>query len=47
MKKLVDIMKAIGNWFALLVGADCNLRKEAVDEGLCDFGGQGKDKYGK
>lgn len=47
MKKLVKILKTIVNWVALLVGADCDLRREAVDAGLCDFSGQGRDKYGK
>lgn len=44
MKK---VLKAIYEFFALLIGADCDTRREAVDEGLCDFSGQGRDKYGR
>lgn len=40
-------MKAIFNLFALFLGGDCEARRNAVDLGLCDFGGQGHDKYGK
>lgn len=41
------IFKAIIEVFALLVGADCDTRRQAVDDGLCDLSGQGRDKYGK
>lgn len=41
------IFKAIIGAFLLLMGVDCKLRREAVDEGICDFSGQGKDRYGK
>lgn len=44
MKK---ILKAIFEFFALLIGADCETRRAAVDEGICDYSGQGKDRYGK
>ena len=30
-----------------VLGLDCDMRRKAVDEGLCDFSGQGRDKYGK
>jgi len=31
--------------FAL--GFDGKLRRESVDAGICNFGGQGRNKYGK
>ena len=40
MKKLLDVLMFI-------LGLDCDMRREAVDEGLCDFSGQGRNKYGK
>lgn len=30
-----------------VLGFDCEMRRESVDEGLCDFSGQGRDKYGR
>ena len=30
-----------------ILGLDCDMHRKAVDEGLCDFSGQGRDKYGK
>lgn len=44
MKK---VLKAIFEFIALLIGADCDTRRQAVDDGICDFSGQGKDRYGK
>ena len=43
----MKILKNILNWFMLLVGAKSELTNEAVNDGICDFGGQGRDKYGK
>lgn len=40
-------IRAVTNIFALLLGGDCKARRNAVDLGLCDFSGQGRDKYGK
>ena len=44
MKK---VLKAIFEFFAFIVGADCDARRQAVDDGICDFSGQGRDKYGR
>lgn len=44
MKK---IFKAIIGAIMFLLGSDCDTRRESVDEKLCDFSGQGKDRYGK
>ena len=44
MKK---VFKKIFDVIAFLLGADSECRRNAVDNGLCDFGGQGKDRYGK
>ncbi len=46
-KTLCRVFKAIFNALALLVGADCEARRQAVDDGICDFSGQGRDKYGR
>lgn len=40
-------IRAVANFFALFLGSDCEVRRNAVDLGLCDFSGQGRDKYGK
>ena len=42
----MKVLKAIWNWFVFLLGGDGEIRKQAVDEGLCDLGGQGRDEYG-
>lgn len=39
-KKIFDLV-------AFLLGIRTDTRDEAVDEGLCDFSGQGRDKYGR
>lgn len=44
MKK---VFRALRNIFALLIGADCDWKREAVDNGLCDFSGEGRDKNGR
>lgn len=41
------MLKKILNWFVFLLTGKGEIGKEAVDEGLCDFSGQGRDKYGK
>lgn len=44
MKKAI---KKIFDVIAFLLGADSECRRKAVDDGLCDFSGQGRDKNGK
>ncbi len=43
----MKILKNILNWFMLLVGAKSELTDEAVNEGICDFSGQGRNEFGK
>lgn len=43
----MKILKNILNWFMLLVGAKSELTDEAVNDGICDFGGQGRNEFGK
>lgn len=43
----MKILKNILNWFMLLCGAKSELTDEAVKEGICDFGGQGRNELGK
>lgn len=43
-------MKFLKTLFSILLipfGVKSNLTDEMVDEGICDFGGQGKNKYGR
>lgn len=37
-------MKKIIKWFVLVLTGRCD---EAVDAGVADFGGQGRDRYGR
>ena len=30
-----------------IFGLDCKARRQAVDEGVCDYSGQGRNRYGK
>ena len=40
--------KKILDFILFVFSLDCDTRREAVDEELCDFSGQGdKDKYGR
>lgn len=43
----MKILKNILNWFMLIVGAKSELTDEAVNEGICDFSGQGRNEFGK
>ena len=44
MKK---VLKRILDWFVFLLIGKGEIANEAVDNGICDFSGQGKDRYGK
>lgn len=43
----MKILKNILNWFALLIGAKSELTDKAVNDGICDFSGQGRNSFGK
>lgn len=43
MKKF---FKFLFNLIATFLGADCEWRREAVDAGILDLSGQGRDRYG-
>ena len=43
----MKILKRFFDWFMLLAGAKSELTDEAVNEGICDFGGQGRNEFGK
>lgn len=47
MKKIKYILKRIGGWLMFLLTGKGEIAKEAVDAGICDFSGQGRDKYGR
>ena len=44
MKKF---LKAFLDGLMYVLGLDCDMRRKDVDDGLCDFSGQGRNKYGK
>lgn len=49
-QKGFDMKKALKSFFDLILlvlGLDCEARREAVDNNYCDFSGQGKNKYGR
>ena len=43
MKK---IFKSITNWIIFLLTGKGEIANEAVNAEICDFSGQGRDKYG-
>lgn len=43
----MKFLKSILNWFMLFVGAKSDLTDEMVDAGVVNFGGQGRDSYGR
>ncbi len=40
-------LKRILDWILLLLTGRGPLADEAVDNGICDFSGQGRDRYGR
>lgn len=46
MKKIAYIFKRIGDCLIFLATVNGEIAKKAVDNGICDFSGQGRDKYG-
>jgi hypothetical protein len=41
------ILKRALEWALFILTGTGPIAREAVDEGLCDFSGQGRNKYGK
>lgn len=39
-------LKHIIDWIVFLLAGNGPIAKKSVDEGLCDFSGQGRDQYG-
>ena len=42
-----NVFKQMLDWFVLLLTGKGDIANEAVDAGLIDNGGQGRDQYGK
>ena len=42
-----NVLKAIAETIMFICGIKTDSRKEAANEGLCDYSGQGRDIYGK
>lgn len=40
-------VKRIFDWVAFLITGSGDIAREAIDAGLIDYSGQGRDKYGK
>ena len=40
-------LKRVLEWVLFILAGTGPIAREAVDEGLCDFSGQGRDKYGR
>lgn len=40
-------MKRFWDWIVFLFTCRGKIADESVDDGLCDFSGQGRDEYGK
>ena len=34
-------------WILFILGFDCDIHREMVDEGLADYSGQGRNQYGR
>ena len=49
MKKFIAILKKCFDVlaFCLGLGGKTEAGKKSVDDGICDFSGQGRDKYGR
>lgn len=45
--RIVKFFKRLGAWIVFLFTSKGPIADEAVDEGLVDRSGQGRDKYGK
>lgn len=43
IKKIKKFFVGVGKLFVLLL---TGYSKDAVDDGICDYSGQGRDKYG-
>lgn len=39
-------LKAIKEVVSFVLGYDGNIRRQSVNDGICSFDGQGRDKYG-
>ena len=41
------IFKRILDWIVFFLTGTGKIAEESVDAGICDFSGQGKDRYGR
>lgn len=41
------VLKRVLDWVVLILTGKGEIANEAVDNGICDFSGQGRDKYGR
>lgn len=43
----MKILKKIWNWCVFLLTGKGEVAEDAVNDGACDFSGQGRDEFGK
>lgn len=43
----MKLIKRILNWFMFILTGKGPIADETIEEGLIDYSGQGRDKYGK
>lgn len=46
-QKIKRALKATWETILFVLGFDGEIRRESVDDGICDYSGQGRNKYGK
>lgn len=46
MQKIKKVFKTVLEVVLFTLGLDGEIRRQSVDDDICDFSGQGKDKYG-
>ena len=47
MRRFKKIALSVVGIILLILGLDCEARRDAVNNGVCYFGGQGRDRYGR
>ena len=47
MKKVVSVLRVLGEWAMFLLTGKGPVADAGVDDGIIDYGGQGRDRYGR
>ena len=43
----MKVLRSIWNLFVFMLTGKGEIGEKAVNDGICDFGGQGRDQYGR